>query len=54
MAQGRVRGTQYVVTLLEPCAEGTHETIAMEFDLASPLSLPQTMPLLSLIRLRKC
>ena len=36
MVQGRVRGTQYVVTLLEPCAEGTHETIAMEFDLASP------------------
>ena len=35
VVQGRVRGTQYVVTLLEPCAEGTHETIAMEFDLAS-------------------
>ena len=48
-----MRGTQYVVTLLEPCAEGTHETIAMEFDLAS-LPPPPPRRLSSLIRLRKC
>ena len=32
-ASGRVRGTCYIVMDFKPCAEGTEETLTMEFDL---------------------